>query len=193
MKTTDWTAKKINTLHRSITTYKKITLEAMVEIGKLLYDQKRIYDGTFTHWMEKNLEFSGSTANKYMRVYRLVKTDWYNYEQSPSENLATMSDPKSYKQYQKHVKAEEIAKDQKIKLTTAKTLLRTMEKIPSLKIDTTPEIKFINSLNEDQKTKIRLIVFKAMERAYDLGRRNKILSINEKRDQYDKIVKVVEK
>ena len=37
-------------------------------------------------------------------------------------------------------------------------------------------------LTDENKTKIRLLVFNAMERAYDLGRRNKLLPINEKRE-----------
>lgn len=180
----DKVAERINKLHRSVHTYKTITLHAMTEIGKLLTQKKYEMEGFFLEWLKTNVKFSERTAHKYMRVYRLSKTPFWDKKKSVARNLKDNSEPQTYKQVVNNIKARDIAKKVKIPVEKAKEIVSAIEKHP--------EIKFITrELTETQVSKIRLNLFTAMERAYDLGRRNKLLSMNEKRETLDKLLKII--
>lgn len=185
----DLVAKKINRLHRSVTTYKKLTFEAMVECGKLLYEEKWKRPGHFLFWLQNNIEFSERTAHKYMRVYRLSKSDLWDKEKTVAENLAYLAEPQTFKQCVNQSRAEDLAFKKKIPLTSAKKLVSVMDKLPEVHT----VIKVVNTLTDEKKSKIRIKLFEALERAYDLGRRNKLLTIKEKRDLLDVLLGVIEK
>lgn len=180
----DKVAERINKLHRSVHTYKTITLHAMTEIGKLLTQKKYEMEGFYLEWLKTNVKFSERTAHKYMRVYRLSKTPMWDKKKSVAQNLRDNSEPQTFKQAINKIHAESIAHKAKIPIKKAKEIVSAIEKHP--------EIKFITrELSETQISKIRLHLFTAMERAYDLGRRNKLLSMNEKRETLDKLLKII--
>ena len=161
----------------------------MIECGKLLCEEKYKRQGVFLWWLKDNIEFSERTAHKYMRVYRLSKTELWDKEKSVAENLAYLAEPQTFKQAVNQTKAENISREKGIKLTSAKTIVRAMESIP----EPAPVIKISSTLTDNQKSKIRIRIFEAMERAYDLGKRNKLLPISEKRDRFEDILKIIEK
>lgn len=188
----DKIAQRINTLHRSIATYKKVTLEAMTECGKLLCEQKRMNPGQFLWWLKQNVEFSERTAHKYMRVYKLRKEGWWDEKDTVANNLVRMANPQTPKQIINQNYAEDLARKHKVKLTTAKAYVRAIDRIPELEPKKV-EIKTVFHLSEDKKSKARIKFFEAMERAYDLGKRNKLLPISEKRDRFEDILEIIEK
>lgn len=187
----DIVAEKINKLHNAVYTYKQLTLHAMIEIGKLLCEEKHKRSGHFLWWLKENVNFSERTAHKYMRVYRLSETELWDKKKSVAENLAYLAEPQTFKQAVNQTKAEDLSRTHGVKISTAKRFLAAVEKAPELSIK--PEIKIVNQLSENQKTKLRIKIFEAMERAYDLGKRNKLLSISEKRAVFDQIVKELDK
>lgn len=179
----DSVADRLNKLHRSISTYKKITFDAMVECGKLLTEQKRTYDGEFTKWLKDNVDFSERTAQKYMRVYRLVKRGEWDHGESVAQNLRSMAEPTSVKSLARESVSERVASERKIPYSKAKEIVAVVDKFP--------ETAKVFEPSEEQESKIRVLLFEAMERGYDLGKRNKLLPIKEKRDYFDKIMKVM--
>jgi len=185
----DTIAERINFLHGKVIHHKKMTLEAMMECGRLLISEKHKRTGQFLWWLEKNVNFSERTAHKYMRVYRLHKQGYWDKDDTVANNLARNAEPQTFAQCVTQSRAEEISLKHGIKMTTAKTIVKAMDKIP----EAAPIIQIINSLSEEQKTKLRIKLFEAMERSYDLGRRNKILPISEKRDYFEKLLGVIEK
>lgn len=185
----DKVAKRINMLYRSISTHKKLTLEGMIECGKLLYDQKWKNEGHFLLWLKENVEFSERTAHKYMRVYKLNKQGYWDKEDTPANNLARNAEPNTFKQCINQSRAEEISRKHDIKLTTAKNYVKAIDKIPEL--EKKIEVQIVNGISKEQESKLRIKLFEAMECAYDLGRRNKLLTINKKREVLDKLLKII--
>ena len=77
---------KINNLHRSLLNAARMTIEKADQIGELLVQQKRILEyGSFTKWIEGNLEFSVKTAQNYMRIYN-------NRDIIKNENVSCLSE-----------------------------------------------------------------------------------------------------
>ncbi|ATN95035.1 hypothetical protein [Leptospira phage LE4] len=174
---------KINFLHASIGNHKKMTLREMKECGRLLTIEKQKRKGTYTKWLKENICFSERTAQQYMRVFQLSKTPLWDKTKSVKQNLAENSTASSYKQIVRQNKAVDLSNEKKIPFQKAKEIISAVNRIP--------EIGKAFSLSEKEESKIRLVVFEAMERAYDLGRRNRILTIKEKRDFADKITKEI--
>ncbi|ATN94970.1 hypothetical protein [Leptospira phage LE3] len=174
---------KINFLHVSIGNHKKMTLREMKECGRLLTIEKAQRKGTYLKWLKENIVFSERTAQQYMRVFQLSKTPLWDKTKSVKENLKENSTATTYKQIVSQNKAVDLSKEKKISFQKAKEVISAVNRIP--------EIEKAFSISEKEESKIRIIVFEAMERAYDLGKRNKILTIKEKREVADKITKEI--
>ena len=174
---------KINFLHASIGNHRKKTLREMTECGRLLAQEKEKRKGAFSAWLKQNIVFSERTAQQYMRIFHLSKTPLWDKTKSVKQNLKENSTANTYKQIVTQNKAVDLSKEKKIPFEKAKDVILAVNKIP--------EIQKVFSLTEKEESKIRVIVYEAMERAYDLGRRNKILTLKEKREVADKITKEV--
>ncbi len=69
--TNDVDVDRLNELHKKIEVCTGQTLHMMLEAGAILLNKKEFLPhGTFGDWLEKNCEFSRSTANRYMRCER---------------------------------------------------------------------------------------------------------------------------
>ena len=71
MKNSIVVANRINDLHDEIMDMGRKTLAMIIEMGRLLSQQKAtVGHGKWENWMKDNLNFSQMTANRYMRVHR---------------------------------------------------------------------------------------------------------------------------
>jgi|WetSurMetagenome_2_1015567.scaffolds.fasta_scaffold109152_1 hypothetical protein len=62
---------EVNRLHAEIAADLKMTLEKVLRIGELLYQQKAaMKHGEFIPWMKANLTFTDRTARNYMKMWR---------------------------------------------------------------------------------------------------------------------------
>ena len=75
MKNSIVVANRINDLHDEIMNMGRKTLAMIIEMGRLLSQQKAtVGHGKWEKWMKDNLHFSQMTANRYMRVHGDRKT-----------------------------------------------------------------------------------------------------------------------
>jgi hypothetical protein len=134
-----------------------------------------------------------------MRVYRLVKKGQWMPDRSVAQNLADNSDLYTKEHFRTDSEAWELSKKQKIKYDDAKKVILAVKKTKSPQLKealfntekriVTVEVK---KLSNEQTNKVKIRLFEAMERAYDLGKRGKILSMDEKRKFLNKIIEGIE-
>ena len=83
--------KLIAQLHDDVQECMRIGLEKAMQIGELLFEQKkRIKHGKFTRWVAEFLPFSSRTAQNYMRLYNYKKKLWDTGVTSLSEAYAAL-------------------------------------------------------------------------------------------------------
>jgi len=183
----DMTAKRINDLHNKIDKYKKTTLEEMVECGRLLTIERNNRLGYFLQWLKTNIHFSERTAHKDMRVYKLKKTGWWHPEETVAENLRKMATKTPIQEVSEEIKVK------KIRDIAPKLSYNEAQKITeSFKTPPTPIVS-INYLDDLDKKKIRIKLFKYFEECHELGRKDKILPMDKKREFANKIIRMIEK
>lgn len=181
----DKIAKEINELHGRIVSAEKKTAEDKAKIGKLLKEQRNKLKAQFTKWVQDNIEFSSSTVYAYIRYADLSAQNYIDPRKSVSQNLSAMSQARTKSQKIRESVAESIEHEKKIPFVKAKEILSIADRIP--------EIRNVFKPSEKSEKKLRIHIFESLERAYDLGRKNKILTLNEKRTIFEKALEISSK
>lgn len=182
------TAKRINKLHSEITILKQKTLDQISECGRLLIKERDRRPGTYLTWLKTNVHFSERTAHKYMRVHRLIISGDWSPSKTVAENLRENAIPELKKSLSSEFKLQKIQKiAPELKQEQALKIANTFK-------DIEPRIAIFDpELGEGRKKQIRICIFNAMENSHLLGRKDKILTIEEKRKTYQKIINIIER
>lgn len=179
------TASRINRLHQEITGLKMKTFKQICECGRLLIQERDKRPGEYLNWLKKSVNFSERTAHKYMRVFKLQKSGAWNESKTIAENLRENAIPELKKSLSSEFKL------QKIKKIAPELKQEQVLKIANTFKDIEPKITIYDSeLGEVRKKEIRICIFNAMEHAHELGRKDKILTIDEKRKTYQKVINI---
>ena len=182
---------KINKLYGEIQHNRKVTLEKIRSLGKLLNDKKSKIQ-SFEKWVNENCIFSYRTALQYVRIYRIEKEGFYNPNESFSKNLKAWVEPKEFSQPKKII--ERLEKEKTIETIIKKTGFKRKEvsnvidniQIPKHTIEV--KIPRLDSINE--KT-ISLRLMKHYEQCHELGRNEKLLTMDKKKQMVSEIIKLI--
>jgi len=105
-------AERIAQLHRKAEGHVRATIQAAIEIGGLLKEQKReLPHGEWGRWVQQNLPFTIRTAQNYMRLYEHraeLKNENVSFLTDAYERLAAPSEAPALHETRLHQYAEDV-------------------------------------------------------------------------------------